>query len=146
MLARPDTIREIADRCHLVRKRLPSYGPGTAIDCQRGPQMGDGHSIDSGGEHSSPSPAIAHPQALARRKPGNSPMSNYPPKRKHTPAFATCRRAESDRVAHRAGGRKTASSFGPRVLRELVPGAARRAVCTPRIAPDEKIAVPERRK
>src|SRR5215469_8025063 len=145
MPVRPDRIRALSDRCHLGRKRHSSYGPGTAIDYRRVQQMGGEHSTDSGWAHSSPLSATGHRQALARRKPGNNPKSNYPPKRKHTPAFATCRLAGPVLAAHRGGGRKTVLSLGPRVLRGLAPSEARRGVGALPIGPGEKTAVRERK-
>src|SRR5215469_11714433 len=145
MPVRPDRVRALAGRCHLGRKRHSSYGPGTAIDYRRVQQMGGGRSTDSGWAHSSPLSATAHRQAPARRKPGNNPKSNYPPKRKRTPAFATCRLAGPVLAAHREAGRNTVSSLDPRVLRELAPSEARRVVGTLPIGPGKKTAVQERK-
>src|SRR4030095_3667889 len=102
--------------------------------------MAAGHSTDSGWAHSSPSPAAAGHQDLARQKPKNNHWSSFPPRRIDIRAIATDRRGLPGPAALPKAVRKTLPAVGRSAQLDLGPGGERFVSCAPRIVPGEKNA------
>src|SRR5215831_16408490 len=80
--------------------------------CDRpGPETGDGYSIGSDWEHSSPLPVVPPDQDLARQRPGSNPMSNCLPMPDHSRVVATGRLEATVAVTLPGADRRTGGAF-----------------------------------